>query len=103
MTYKGAFGRPNDTVGVAVEYARIGARARAGDVAVILDSGVPGPVRSSETVIEATYQAQITPWWQLQPDFQFILNPGAGISDLNNPARRIGNAAVFGLRSVVTF
>ncbi len=102
VTYKGPFGRANDTTGIGVEWARIGARARAGDIAA--GQGAPvGPVRSSETVIEATYQAQIEPWWQVQPDFQYVFNPGGGIADPGNPTRRIGDAAVFGLRSVVTF
>ena len=103
ITYKGPFGRASDTTGIGVEWARIGARARAGDIAAE-EAGAPtGPVRSSETVIEATYQAQIEPWWQLQPDVQYVFNPGGGVPDPGNPARRIGNAAVFGLRSLVTF
>ncbi len=103
VTYKGPFGRANDTTGIGVEWARIGARARAGDVAAEQAGAPIGPVRSSETVIEATYQAQIKPWWQLQPDFQYVFNPGGGVLDPANPTRRIGNAAVFGLRSLVTF
>jgi porin len=39
----------------------------------------------------------------LQPDFQYVINPGAGIQNPNNPSKRIGNEAVLGLRSIVTF
>ncbi|CAM8794281.1 Carbohydrate porin [Burkholderia pseudomallei] len=67
VTLKAPFaGRDNDTAGLAVSYAKIGSRARGADG----DTGVfqtPGyPVRRAETLIEATYQYQVTPWWQLQ-------------------------------------
>ena len=60
-------------------------------------------MRGSETFIEVTYQFQATGWWQLQPDFQYVFNPGGGIQNPNNPAKRVGNEAIFGLRSIVTF
>ena len=102
LTYKGAFGRDNDTMGLAAEWARIGERARAG-AAAALAAGISGPVRSSETLIEATYQAQVEPWWQVQPDVQYVVNPGGGLPDPNRPAKRIGDATVLGLRSIITF
>ena len=49
------------------------------------------------------YRLQLTPWWQLQPNFQYVINPAAGILDPNRPGRRLGDAAVFGLRTTVTF
>ena len=60
-------------------------------------------MRWAEIVIEATYRLQLTPWWQLQPNFQYVINPSAGILDPNRPGRRLGDAAVFGLRTTVTF
>jgi porin len=30
-------------------------------------------------VIEMTYQAQLKPWWVLQPDLQYVINPGGGV------------------------
>ncbi len=103
LTYKGPFGRENDTVGAGVEWAHVSGRARDGDLAAAALAGSPPVARSSETVIEATYQAQLYPWWQLQPDFQYVFNPGGGVPDPSNPNRRVGDAAVFGARSVVTF
>jgi porin len=44
---------------------------------------------------EFTYQAQVTKWLTVQPDIQFIINPG-GTHDLSN-------ALVIGARAVVTF
>jgi porin len=37
----------------------------------------------SEMVLETTYQAQITKWLSIQPNVQFIINPG-GTQDLDN-------------------
>jgi porin len=27
-------------------------------------------------VLEVSYRAQITAWWTLQPDFQYVMHPG---------------------------
>ena len=43
------------------------------------------PARGSETYVEVTYQYQVTPWWQLQPDIQYVFNPGGGIANPNAP------------------
>lgn len=51
------------------------ARAPVGDAAATLVS--PAVVRSSETVVQASYQAQVEPWWQVQPDVQSVVNPAA--------------------------
>ncbi len=49
----------------------------------------------AEMVIEATYKAQLTPWWMVQPDLQIILTPGG--------EKNSGNAVVLGLRTAVSF
>jgi porin len=61
------------------------------------------PIRSSETFLEATYQAQVLPSWQIQPDVQYFINPGLGIANPNDPSRRIKNELVIGLRTNITF
>jgi porin len=105
VTWKGINpSRDGDTVGIGISYARIGARARRFDSDVaFFDSVTFHPRRSSETVLELTYQAPVTPWLTLQPDFQYIFNPGGGVASSTNPTRRIGDAAVLGLRGVVIF
>jgi porin len=65
--------------------------------------GTDLPVRSSEQFIEVTYQCQIAPWWVVQPDLQYIVNPGGGIANPTNPATKLGNELVLGLRTIVTF
>jgi len=60
-------------------------------------------VRSGETVLEVTYRFQLAPWWQVQPDFQYVFDPVTGIPSAATPVRRLGDAAVFGLRTAITF
>ena len=102
LLYKGLVrGRPDDKVGVAFAYARIGDNARELDG----DIGALGsffyPVRSDETMIEVIYQAQLKPWWTLQPEFQYIFRPGGGV--LNPDGTLRANAWVIGLRSSLNF
>jgi len=96
-------GRDDDTLGLGYGYARLSSSTRATDQAVALANGGTTPVRSGEHFIELTYQAQVTPWLQLQPDFQYVFAPAGGVVDPNNPTRRLRDEAIFGLRSTVTF
>jgi porin len=81
--------RPEDQLGIALAHARLGtpyrrALALAGETS-----------DRSETNIEITYRAALTPWLTVQPDVQYVINPGG------NPALR--NALVTGLRVEVGF
>jgi porin len=90
-------GRDDDTFGIGFGIAKVSPAAAGFDI----DSGLPA--RGTETFIEITYQVQVTGWWQVQPDFQYVFNPGGGILNPNDPTQRVGNEAIFGLRSIVTF
>jgi porin len=61
------------------------------------------PVRSGETFVELTYQYQVKPWLQLQPDLQYVFNPGAGLANPNDPTQRINNELVLGVRANILF
>lgn len=90
LTYKGLIPtRDSDTTGIAFAYAQLSNGAREG----LADEGLT-PARA-EMVIEFTYQAQITPWLSLQPDIQYIIQPGGSTS--------YGNAFIIGGRAAVTF
>jgi porin len=102
LAYKNPFGRDGDSVGIGFGYARISNSARSLDRDAAF-SGTAFPVRSRESVIEATYQFQVTDWWELQPDFQYITAPSGGVLNPNAPGRKIGDAAVLGLRSTISF
>jgi porin len=96
-------GRDNDAAGIGFGIARIGGAARGFDRDMALLAGTPVPVRTAETFIEVTYQVTVAPWWQVQPDFQYVFNPSGGILNPNPPGQRVGNEAIFGLRNVITF
>ncbi|HVA14976.1 MAG TPA: carbohydrate porin [Stellaceae bacterium] len=96
--------RDDDSFGLGFGFAQIGANARGLDRDMAAFSpGQFSPVRSSETFVELTYQAQIAPWWQVQPDLQYVVNPGAGIQNPKAPGTRIGDELVLGVRTNITF
>ena len=97
-------GRDNDTFGVEMGVARVGAGVSGADNDLrFYDPSVTTPVRSAETFFEASYQIQVTPWWQVQPDVQYIINPGAGIANPSQPTQAIRDELVVGLRTNITF
>ena len=104
ITLKAPFsGRDNDTVGLGYGLARISNAASDRDKDAISFSATGFPIRSSESFIELTYQAQIAPWWIAQPDLQYVFTPGGGIANPLIPGQRVGNEVVLGLRTNVTF
>ncbi len=100
--------RSADTLALGMGYAHVSAAAVAYDrdvAAYNLTVGPSGyfPVRSSETYVEATYQYQVHPWWQVQPDLQYVFNPGGGIADPDAPGRKVRNELIIGVRTNVLF
>ncbi len=90
ISYKGLIPtRDNDTIGIGLGYAQLTNGARNS----LRDEGA-SPV-GAEMVIEFTYQAAITPCLVIQPDLQYIINPG-GSNSLNN-------ALIIGGRASITF
>jgi len=81
--------RAEDQLGIAVSRAQFGAPYRAAMAA----AATPGT--RSELTIEVSYRAVVTPWLSVQPDLQYIINPG-GDSGLRD-------ALVFGLRTQSVF
>ncbi len=96
-------GRGDDSFGIGYGWVHVSGRASDLDRDTNFFSGVAHPIRSSEHFIEVTYQWQIAPWWIVQPDIQYIFNPGGGLSNPLNPTERIGNELVLGLRTTITF
>jgi porin len=95
-------GRDDDTFGLGFGYAHVSSRARAYDQNVAALGNGLYPVRSSEIFIEATYQAQVTPWLQVQPDVQYVARPGGGAVDPST-GKRIRDELVLGVRTNITF
>lgn len=96
-------GRDNDTFGIGFGVAKVSGGAAGFDRDAALLQGGFYPIRSTETFVELTYQAQLAPWLLVQPDFQFIHRPGGGIADPNTPTQHLRDEAVLGLRSTITF
>lgn len=74
--------RDKDRAGIAVASGTFASRL--GDIASQI---------GSETAIEAFYRVQVTPWFYLQPDVQFIMNPSGCYA----------NSVAIGMRTVITF
>ncbi|MEP7087750.1 MAG: carbohydrate porin [Gemmatimonadota bacterium] len=75
--------RSQDQIGLAVAAARNGSHFERAELAL-------GALAPSESTIELTYLAQLTGWLALQPDVQYVINPGG-----KSPAR---NALALGFR-----
>lgn len=82
-------GRGGDLFGLGVTHSGVSRDARRASVRA------GGPPLRSETLVETTYSAKLTPWLTLQPDFQYVFDPGA------TPGAR--NATVLGLRTSLSF
>lgn len=63
--------RPDDVLGLGFGTTRFGDRIRR-----LLTELPPG-----ETVLELTYQAQVTPWLMIQPDLQYFFSPAISRRD----------------------
>lgn len=95
--------RPDDTLTLGVAHSKISKDAAALDQDILALNGPPFPIRSAETVFEASYIMQLAPWWSLQPDFQYIVKPGGNVPHPDNGTKTVGNAVVVGVRSTINF
>jgi porin len=96
-------GRTSDSFGIAYGLAKVSAAAAALGRDTAFFTGASVPARSVEQMVEITYQIQATSWWVVQPDLQFIANPGGGIANPDAPTRKIGDEFVAGVQTKLTF
>jgi porin len=96
-------GRADDVLTFGAAYARISPDAAALDRDTLAINGPPYPIRDYEFLLEVSYQAQIAPWWIVQPDLQYIVHPGGHVSNPNDANAVIGNAFIAGIRSTIKF
>jgi porin len=66
----------------------------------VLDN-LPRPVRSAETLVIASYAAEIRKSWTVIPTLEYVIRPGGGY--VGASATPVGNATVIGARTVVKF
>ncbi len=91
LYYRGLIpGRNNDITGLAV------AHARNSDSFMNFSRDSEGiNVKRAETAIELTYRTNLYPWLTIQPDIQYVINPGM------NPG--IDDALIAGARLEISF
>jgi len=94
--------RDADTFGMGIGWAKVSPRAAGLDRDTQAFTGSFTPARTSETFIEATYQYSVAPWLQLQPDIQYVFNPGGGVSN-NAGTGKITDELVMGVRTNIQF
>ncbi|WP_169924142.1 carbohydrate porin [Sulfurifustis variabilis] len=82
-------GRPQDQLGLSLAKARNGGKYQR------LQRLAGAPVTEAETVFELTYRAQVRPWLAVQPDVQYVVDPGT------DPTLK--NAWVVGVRVEMSF
>ncbi len=91
--------RTADTLGLGLGFTRVSPHQSAADGDIAAFGNSFNPRRTSEVFVEAMYQRQVTPWLQIQPDLQFVINPGGGVANPQAGNRRIGNPLVVGVRA----
>lgn len=102
VAWTGPFeGRAKDVLGLAFAVTNLSAAERAYGADLVRFGQATAPFRGSETVIELTYQYAVTPGVTLQPDLQYVINPGAGMP--NATAAPLKNAVVAGIRATLVF
>jgi hypothetical protein len=77
--------RPKDKFGVAAAYALVSPRVRALDGDFQKAFGPAWTARSFESLVTAVYQYEVRAGWTLQPNFQYIIHPGGGATNLCVP------------------
>ena len=103
FNWKGLFGRPNDIAGIAVAYAQTSDSLRRFGAESIAFTGAGKAYKPHETVIEATYYYQIAPWFSVQPDVQYVINPGASLDQVDPSGKTPTDSLTVGVRTRIDF
>ena len=81
--------RQNDRIGIGFIYSKISDPFRS------FEASLGGPLLGSEKAFELNYSLQLTPFWLVQPTFQYYANVGANAA--------LSNAPVLGFRTKIKF
>ena len=82
-------GRDNDQLGLAIAVAENGNKYQD------LERSLGNSVDDREIAVELSYRMQVLPWLAIQPDIQWIKNPGTNSA--------VDDATLFGVRTEVVF
>ena len=101
LSYAAPFGREGDLIGVAMSLEQVSDSRRdvTGDFRKV--TGLATPLPDFESALELSWQAQVTPWWIVQPDLQWVIHPGGRVLDPAHPLAVTPDALVLGLRTAV--
>ena len=90
--------RPDDVVTLGGAFGHVGADA------VRAERLAGSPIGASDyaAVIELSYKAAILPGWTVQPDLQYVFNPGQNIGG-SERTEAVPNALILGLRTTLAF
>ncbi len=92
LTFTGMIpNRPRDAVAIGFAYNKLSDQVQAFDVSTGETLG-----NDYEALLEIAYAMHVTDGWELQPDFQYIWNPGGGIPGVKD-------AIVVGARNTLAF
>ncbi|HEX3575187.1 MAG TPA: carbohydrate porin [Rhodopila sp.] len=91
--------RPLDTIGVLFDYQHVSDQLATeqmldAEYGLPLANGATG-IQTNEAVLEVNYDFHVLPGLSVEPDFQYVIRP--------NAQSNIGNAAVFGFKSHISF
>lgn len=89
--------RENDTLGLGWGLGRASYGARM----YYRTQGLHPP--GTENHMELTYQAEVKPWFVIQPDFQYIFNPSGGLENSTWLGHKVADELIFGLHSRLSF
>lgn len=95
--------RAADILGFGLGYAHVSPQVALADLNNHVTQASSNPIRNSEKFVELTYQYQLKPWIQLQPDIQYVMNPGGGLINPSTGNSMIQNEWVVGLRANISF
>jgi len=104
LTYKGLVpGRVNDTAGISAAYVQVSPTVRKLDRDQSRFGEAGYPIRSSEVLIAASYQAEVISGFTIQPEVQYVIRPGGNVPNPRDPGKTIGNATIVGLRATIRY
>ena len=95
-------GRTKDSFGAAFGYGNISNDLRKAQ-ADPANENFSNVISDYESVLEVNYIAQLCPGISIVPDFQYIWNPGGRVSSNADEFKPIPDAAVFGVRTNISY
>ena len=97
--------RPDDQFAFLGMFSRVSPAARAADLDANFFTGLQRAARTFEAILEATYSCKAATGVLVQPSIQYVVHPGGGAPNANDPLglRSVPNALVLGVRTTIQY